>query len=134
MSCTRSGLPLRSLCSRTSMGTAAYRRGASLSACHAHVPRHGGAARAAVDDEVVALGLARDGFVDGTHQRVVVGAGAQRRAQIGGVVLAETHVERAGAREPHAVAALAEIVRHRGDEAEAAARLLDTDIARRAAG
>ena len=53
----------------------------------------------------------------------VVGASPQRRPQVGGVVLAETHIERAGAGEPHAVAAFAEIVRQRRDEPEPPAGL-----------
>ena len=48
---------------------------------------------------------------------------AQRRAQIGGVLLAEAHIERAGAGDPHAIAALAEIVGQRRDEAEPPAGL-----------
>jgi len=36
---------------------------------HAHVPRERGALVAAVDDEIVALGLAADGFVDGASRR-----------------------------------------------------------------
>src|SRR5581483_3881822 len=95
----------------------------------AHVARHGGAPGAAVDDEVVALWLARDGLVDGLHQERIVGARAQRRAQVGGIVLAEAHVERARAGEAHPVAALAEIVRQRRDEAEPAAGLLHVHVA-----
>ena len=55
-------------------------------------------------------------------QRRVVGAGAQHAAEIGGIVLAEAHVQRAGAGQPHPVAAFAEIMRHRRDEADAACR------------
>jgi hypothetical protein len=73
---------------------------------------------APVDDEVMALGLAADGLVDGGGQQLVAFRRAQRRAQVGGVVLAEAHVERAGAGQAHAVAAFAEIVGHRRDEAE----------------
>ena len=84
----------------------------------AHVARDGGAVAAAVDDEVVALGLAADRLVDGGDQRVVRFAGAQRRAQVGRVVLAQAHVEHARAGQPHAVAGFAEIVGHRRDETE----------------
>ena len=40
------------------------------------------------------------------------------RAEIGGVLLAQAHEERSGAGEPHAVAAFAEIMRERRDQAE----------------
>src|SRR6185369_5896160 len=89
---------------------------------------------AAVDDEVVALGLARDRGADGVHENRVIAARAQRRAQVGGVFLAEAHVERAGAGHAHAVAALAEIMGERRDEAEPPPGLLDREVARRAAG
>ena len=46
---------------------------------------------AAVDDEIMPLGLARDGLVDRGMEQVVAFGGAQRRAQIGGVFLAEAH-------------------------------------------
>jgi hypothetical protein len=59
-------------------------------------------------------------------------SGARRSAQQ--LFLAQAHVERAGARQAHAVAAFAEIMRHRRDEAELAAGLLDLDIAGRATG
>ncbi|MNI88296.1 hypothetical protein D3C73_1455820 [compost metagenome] len=48
--------------------------------------------------------------------------------QVGGIVLAETHVERAGAGETDAIAALAEIMGHRRDAAHAAACLGHFDI------
>ena len=67
-------------------------------------------------------------------EELVALGGAQRRAQVGGVFLAEAHIERAGAGQPHAVAALAEIMGQRRDEAEPAAGLRDLDIAGRAAG
>ena len=65
-----------------------------------------GALMAAVDDEIVALGLARDRLVDRGIEQVVAFRGAQRRAQVGGVLLAEAHIERAGAGDAHAVARL----------------------------
>ena len=78
---------------------------------------------AAVDDEIVALGLARDRLADRRLERLVALRLAQRRAQIGGVLLAEAHIERAGAGQPDAVAALAEIMGQRRDEAEPPAGL-----------
>ncbi len=69
-----------------------------------------GVAPGALDQEIVAPGLARDRRVDRVLERRVALRAAQRRAQIGGVVLAQAHVKRAGAGDAHAVAALAEIV------------------------
>src|SRR5687767_10548047 len=76
----------------------------------AHVACDGGAAAAPVDDEVVALGLARDRLLDRLLDGVVGFGEAEGRAQIRRVLLAEAHVELAGAGEPHAIAALAEIM------------------------
>src|SRR5262249_15496678 len=70
---------------------------------HAHMSADRGSGVPAIDDEVVALGLAADRFVDGRLQQLVAFARPQRRAQVGGVILAETHVQRARAGEPHAV-------------------------------
>ena len=89
---------------------------------------------ATIDDEVVALGLAGDRLGDRLVEQFVALRGAQRRAQVGGIFLAEAHVERARAGDAHAIAGFAEIVGHRGDEAEPAAGFLDADIARRSAG
>ena len=58
------------------------------------------------------------------HQLVALRR-AQRPAQVGRVLLAQAHVHGAGAGHPHAVAALAEIVGQRRDEAEPAAGLRD---------
>src|SRR5215475_10199017 len=101
---------------------------------HAHVARECRAAVAAVDDEIVALGLARDRLVDRIIEQIVAFRGTQRRAQICGVLLPEAHVERARAGDADAVAGFAEIVRQRRDEAEPAAGLLDAHVARWAAG
>src|SRR5271170_7186014 len=93
--------------------------GKGSAAGDAHMARHRNRALAAVDDEVVALGLARDRGADGVLQKLVAVRGAQRRAQIGAVLLPEAHIERAGAGKPYAVAALAEIMGEGGDEAQA---------------
>ena len=105
-----------------------------LTAGNAHMTAQRGAGVAAVDDEVVALGLAGDRSTMACREQFVASEARKRRAQIGGVLLAEAHVERAGAGEPHAVAAFAEIMGHRRDEAEPAAGLLHAHIAGRAAG
>ena len=86
---------------------------------------HGRRGMCAVDHEVMALGLAGDRFLDRGVQRLRRFATPQRRAQIRSVVLAEAHIERAGAGDADAVAALAEIMGQRRDEAEPAAGLGD---------
>src|SRR4051812_41027633 len=107
----------------------------SLSAAgHAHVPGEGRALVAAVDDEIMALGLARDRVLDGSIEQGVTLRRAQRRAEVGGVFLAEAHVERAGAGEAHAVAGLAEVMRQRRDESETSAGLGDLHVAGGPAG
>src|SRR5215211_469967 len=78
--------------------------------CHAHVT----AQRRAV----VALRLAGDGIDDRPFEKLVAFGGAHRCPQVGGVLLAEAHEELASAGEAHSVAAFAEIVRHRCDEAQ----------------
>src|ERR1700759_5222802 len=89
---------------------------------------------AAIDDEVVALGLEADGAVDRGAEQFVVAGGAQRLAQGGGGFLSPTNVQRAGAGDPDPVTGLAEIMRHRRDEAELAAGLADAHVAGRAPG
>ena len=59
---------------------------------------------------------------------------ARNGARVGGVILAEAHVERAGAGEADAVAALAEIMRERRDEAELPSCLAHREVPRGAAG
>ena len=100
----------------------------------AHVARQRGALVPAIDDEIVALGLAGDRLVDGGVEEIVAFGGAQRLAQIGRVVLAEAHIERAGAGDAHAIAGFAEIVGERGDEAEPPAGFANAHVARRSAG
>ncbi|QTK78462.1 hypothetical protein AT6N2_C0581 [Agrobacterium tumefaciens] len=94
----------------------------------------GGAVVGAVDDEIMPLRLAQQGFVDGAGEMGVAVGGAQRRAQIGGVILTEAHIKRAGTGEADAVAAFAEIMRHRRDEAKPAAGFLHRDITGRTTG
>ena len=52
---------------------------------------------APVDDEIVALGLARDCFFDRGFEQAVSLRSPQRGAQVSGVFLAEAHIERARA-------------------------------------
>ncbi len=89
---------------------------------------------AAIDDEIVALGLAGDRFVNGGLEQPVALGQAQRGAQIGGVLLTEAHIERASAGDADAIAALAEIVRQRRDEADPTPGLADRVVARRPTG
>src|SRR5215469_3871445 len=86
------------------------------------------------DDEIMAFGLTRDAGADRLYERPVGSRAAQRLTQIDGVLLAQTHIKRAGASDPHPIAALAEIVRKRSDKPEASSGLLDVVIARGAAG
>ena len=112
--------------------TAGMRDFCGLPAGQRHWPRHL-RPLAPADDEIMAFGLAGDGLVDGGVEQGVVPAGPERRPEVGCVLLAETHIERAGAGDAHAIAGLAEIVGHRRDEAEPAAGLAHVDITRRAA-
>src|SRR5882724_13505819 len=88
----------------------------------------------AVDNEVVTLRLQPDGAIDRRREQLVVGRRPQRLAQIGGILVAEAGMQRAGAGDPYPVTGLAEIMRHRRDEAELAAGLGNADIAGGAAG
>src|SRR5258708_28879129 len=101
---------------------------AASAAGDAHMPRHRGALVAAVDHEVVPLGLAGDRLVDGVVEQAVALRGAQHRAQVGGVFLAEAHEQRAGAGDAHAVAGFTEIVPQGRNKAEPSAGLRDPDI------
>jgi len=49
----------------------------------------------------VAFRFARDGFIDGGMEQRIVLARPERRAEIGRVLLAETHIKSAGAGDPH---------------------------------
>src|SRR5207248_11048646 len=89
---------------------------------------------AAVDDKIVALRLAVDRGANRGFERLVALGLAQRGAQIRRVFLAEAHVQRPGAGQADAVAALAEIMRQGGDEAEPSASFAYRRIACRAAG
>src|ERR1700730_12709637 len=64
---------------------------------HAHMPGDGGPVVTSIDDEVVALGLAVDGFADRRFERLIPFGLAQRGAQIGCVLLPQAHIEGAGA-------------------------------------
>ena len=66
--------------------------GAWLPSGHAHVPRNGRFVVAAVDDEVVALGLARNRLADRIVQPVIGDAGAEQRPEVGGILLSQAHI------------------------------------------
>src|SRR5262245_61918560 len=122
------------LCRASYRKTGAHFSGSTLASRDAHVARQRWLFRAAVDDEVMSLRLPADGLVDGAIERIIIAAGPQRRPQFSSVVLAEAHVKGSRARQAYPVAALAEIVRHRGDEADPATGFLDADVTRRTAG
>src|SRR5688572_11494464 len=92
--------------------------GARSSTGHAHVARYRRPCGAPIDDEVVSLRLAQDRGVDRRIDQVVALGRAQGRTQVGGILLAEAHVERPGAGQAHAIAAFAEVMGERRDEAE----------------
>src|SRR5574340_1726569 len=89
---------------------------------------------ATVDDKVVTFRLAAARLPDRILKLGLRCARPKHRAQIRGVLLAETHEQRARASEPHAIAAFAEIMGHRGDEPDPLTRFRDLHIPRRAAG
>src|SRR4051794_2696066 len=116
------------------MAPCLWSRSLGLSAGHAHVPGDSRPLMFAVDDEVVALRLPRDRFVDRGVDDVVSLRSAERRPQICGILLTEAHKERAGAGHPEAVAAFAEIVGERCSEPQPAAGFGYPHISRRSAG
>src|ERR1017187_526061 len=85
---------------------------------------------ASIDDEIVALGFAADGFVDGSVDHGFVRRGAQGRTKIGGIVLSEAHIKHASASQAHAVAGLAEIMAERRNEAKPSSGLAYSNVAR----
>src|ERR1700720_4671399 len=89
---------------------------------------------ASVDDEIVALRLAVDRLADRRLERLVPFGLPQGRAQIGRILLAEAHVQSAGAGHPNAVAALAKIMGQGCDEAEAPTGLAHGHVARGTTG
>src|SRR5207248_9595315 len=96
--------------------------------------RDGRPVMAAVDDEVVALRLAVDRLADRRFEHFVAFGLAQRRAPSRCILLADAHEKGAGAGQSHAVAALAETVGHRRDEAEPSAGSSYGAVARGPAG
>eukprot|EP01026_Neomeris_dumetosa_P082791 TRINITY_DN95204_c0_g1_i1.p2 TRINITY_DN95204_c0_g1~~TRINITY_DN95204_c0_g1_i1.p2 ORF type:complete len:229 (-),score=11.83 TRINITY_DN95204_c0_g1_i1:73-759(-) len=78
--------------------------------------------------------LARDRFMDCRLERRIIITRPERRPQIRRILLAEAHIQRAGAGQPDPVAALAEIMGQRRDETDAAAGLLTTHVPGRTAG
>src|SRR6516165_7093310 len=89
---------------------------------------------AAVDNEIVALGLARDSLRNGRMQALVALRDTQGRAQIRRILLSQAHIKGPGAGHPHAVAGFTEIMSERRNEAEPPAGLGDSDIAGGTAG
>jgi hypothetical protein len=102
----------------------------SLPAGDAHVTSCRGVATDALDQEIMALGLPQNRRADRRFQEIVGFGATQRRAQIGRVVLTQAHIERSRAGDADAIAALAEIMRERRDEAEPTASFGYVEIAR----
>ena len=102
----------------------------ALSAGDAHVARYGRSIIGAVNDEIMAFGLAGDCLSDRRIERTVPFRCAERGAQIGCVLVPQTHVKPACARHPHSIAGLAKIVGQRRDEADQAASFAHSHIAR----
>src|ERR1700736_6059461 len=73
-----------------------------LTTGHAHVTRQCGPSMPSVDDEIMTLRLASDGFLDGSMQELVPSRCAQRSAQVRRILLTQAHVERACAGDAHA--------------------------------
>src|SRR6516165_6436075 len=89
---------------------------------------------AAVDNEVVPLGLTTDCLLDRRFEELVAFGLPQRGTEVRRILLAKAHIEGSGTGEPDPIAALAEIVGQRGDKAEPTSRLAHRDIARGPAG
>src|SRR5262245_27644094 len=85
----------------------------------------------AVDHKVMPFRFAGDGLVDRRIKQLIALGRPQWLTQIGGVALAEAHIERASAGNPNAIAGFAEIVRQRRDKTETSASFLYTHVARR---
>ena len=105
------------------------RNNRSSAAGHAHMTADARPIVAAINNEIVALGLEADGAVDRCTQEIVIGRGAERLAQIGGIFLTEAGMKRARAGNADPVAGLAEVMGHWRDETESAAGFRHADIA-----
>src|SRR5882724_2012412 len=70
----------------------------------AHMAADARAVVPAIDDEVMALRFQADGAVDRRAEKAVVGGGPQRFAQVGGILVAEAGMQRAGTGDPHPIA------------------------------
>src|SRR5262249_46903351 len=89
----RGGQSVKTPAPRQPPGPASRPTTAGSAAGHAHVAGERRALVAPIDDEIVALGLARDRLCDRGVEQIVAFGGAQRGAQIGGVFLTEAHIE-----------------------------------------
>src|SRR6188474_1481917 len=69
----------------------------ALPAGHAHMTAESRLVAPPVDDEVMPARLARDCLEDGRIEQIVFRRGSDRRPEVGGILLAEAHEERAGA-------------------------------------
>src|SRR5690606_36039942 len=104
-----------------------------LASRHTHMPAQRRLRPRPVDDEIVPLGLDQHGLIERCVERARLPA-AQRVAQIDLIVLTQAQEQLPCSGQPHAVAAFAEIVAHRGDEAQYAVGLGYVHIAGRSSG
>ena len=98
-----------------------------------HVPGERGRATA-LDDEIVPAGFVEDRAVEGGHEGLVALRRPQHGLEVDRVLLSETGIEDSRRGDAYAVALLTEVMGHRGDEADLAARLPDVDVMGGAAG
>ena len=86
MVCTRCGMigadvqpDWRSACEQAPcIGLQVFGRALPLATCHAHVARHSRSLVSAINDKIMPLGLARDGFLNGGMQEIIALRCAER--------------------------------------------------------
>src|SRR4030081_524458 len=108
----RRGPPLSGLDAllMTSLPWSKSARWPRLSPGSAHVPADRGFVVPPVDNEVMAFRLPRDRGTDRVLELGIRGPRPQQRPEFRRILLAQTHIKRAGAGQPDAVAAFAEIM------------------------
>ena len=102
-----------------------------LTAGHAHVAGQCRPVVPAINHEIMSFRFARDCLVNCGMQKLVAFRSAQRIAEIGGVILAEAHVQRAGAGNAHAITRFTEVMGKWRNKAQPPAGFLYTYIAGR---
>src|SRR3546814_13630535 len=84
--------------------------------------------------EIMALWLDRHGVIDGGIKQRVIIVTAHEIAQIDLVILTQAQIEPPRRRQPDTIAAVAEILGQRRDQAKPAPGLLDPEVTRRPPG